>query len=162
VETSPHCQREQDGPAYQQFAFIRHSPSAIRPQHAAGRPSTNPTHVIYTDSNLPDCKPPAVWHVMLVCMHALFACCSIPESTQATATFLAKADGVLAGLAVANMVCEMVDPSLSITWSLQGNCCSGFADAGLSYHSSCLLKASLSRCLALPLLQVETQGRCMT
>ncbi|WIA22958.1 hypothetical protein OEZ86_009885 [Tetradesmus obliquus] len=44
---------------------------------------------------------------------------TIPESTQATATFLAKADGVLAGLAVAKMVCEMVDPSLNITWSLQ-------------------------------------------
>eukprot|EP00882_Tetradesmus_deserticola_P020450 GHRQ01022095.1.p1 GENE.GHRQ01022095.1~~GHRQ01022095.1.p1 ORF type:complete len:301 (+),score=135.35 GHRQ01022095.1:159-1061(+) len=44
---------------------------------------------------------------------------TIPESTLATATFLAKADGVLAGLAVANMVCEMVDPSLKITWSLQ-------------------------------------------
>lgn len=39
---------------------------------------------------------------------------------QATATFLAKADGVLAGLAVANMVCEMVDPGLRVSWSLQG------------------------------------------
>jgi nicotinate-nucleotide pyrophosphorylase (carboxylating) len=56
-------------------------------------------------------------------LHALVAlgCCSIPASTQATATFLAKADGVLAGLAVANMVCEMVDPSLNITWSLHGD-----------------------------------------
>ncbi|KAF6263340.1 Quinolinate phosphoribosyl transferase [Scenedesmus sp. NREL 46B-D3] len=44
---------------------------------------------------------------------------TIPESTQASATFLAKADGVLAGLAVANLVCEMVDPALKITWSLQ-------------------------------------------
>jgi nicotinate-nucleotide pyrophosphorylase len=39
---------------------------------------------------------------------------------QATATFLAKADGVLAGLAVANMVCETVDPGLRVSWSLQG------------------------------------------
>eukprot|EP00878_Enallax_costatus_P009576 GHUV01010006.1.p1 GENE.GHUV01010006.1~~GHUV01010006.1.p1 ORF type:complete len:318 (+),score=94.69 GHUV01010006.1:333-1286(+) len=44
---------------------------------------------------------------------------TIPESTQATATFLAKADGTLAGIAVANMVFEMVDPSLKVTWSLQ-------------------------------------------
>lgn len=46
--------------------------------------------------------------------------CSIPESTQATATFLAKADGTLAGIAVANMVFDMVDPTLKVTWSLQG------------------------------------------
>eukprot|EP00775_Hariotina_reticulata_P011514 gene11514-11657_t len=44
---------------------------------------------------------------------------TIPVEAQATATFLAKADGVLAGLAVANMVCEMVDPRLRVTWSLQ-------------------------------------------
>lgn len=45
---------------------------------------------------------------------------SIPESTQATALFLAKGDGVLAGLAVAELVCQQVDPSLRLTWSLAG------------------------------------------
>lgn len=34
------------------------------------------------------------------------------------ARFLAKADGVIAGLAVADMVCRQVDPSLKLTWSL--------------------------------------------
>ncbi len=47
-------------------------------------------------------------------------CCRIPESTQATATFLAKADGVVAGLAVAELVCEQVDPNLKVTWSIAG------------------------------------------
>lgn len=46
--------------------------------------------------------------------------CRIPASTQATATFLAKADGTVAGLAVADMVCEQVDPSLKVTWSVAG------------------------------------------
>lgn len=45
---------------------------------------------------------------------------SIDADTQATATFLAKADGVLAGLAVADTVFEMVDPSLKVRWSKQG------------------------------------------
>lgn len=44
---------------------------------------------------------------------------TISESRQATATFLAKADGTLAGLAVADMVLSQVDPSLSVAWSLQ-------------------------------------------
>lgn len=43
---------------------------------------------------------------------------TIPESTQATATFLAKADGTVAGLAVADMVRQQVDPSLKVTWSI--------------------------------------------
>eukprot|EP00240_Pyramimonas_obovata_P006153 CAMPEP_0118931670 /NCGR_PEP_ID=MMETSP1169-20130426/7931_1 /TAXON_ID=36882 /ORGANISM="Pyramimonas obovata, Strain CCMP722" /LENGTH=306 /DNA_ID=CAMNT_0006874197 /DNA_START=283 /DNA_END=1203 /DNA_ORIENTATION=- len=43
---------------------------------------------------------------------------TIPAETQATATFLAKADGVLAGLAVAEMVFEQVDPSLKVEWSV--------------------------------------------
>ncbi|MEW5310270.1 MAG: hypothetical protein WDW38_002085 [Sanguina aurantia] len=42
---------------------------------------------------------------------------TIPANTQAVATFLAKADGVLAGLAVADLVFEMVDPSLEVTWT---------------------------------------------
>ncbi|KAF8066371.1 hypothetical protein HT031_002695 [Scenedesmus sp. PABB004] len=44
---------------------------------------------------------------------------TIPEATQATATFLAKADGVLAGVAVADAVFAAVDPGLRATWSLQ-------------------------------------------
>eukprot|EP00879_Flechtneria_rotunda_P010247 GHRR01010713.1.p1 GENE.GHRR01010713.1~~GHRR01010713.1.p1 ORF type:complete len:316 (+),score=102.09 GHRR01010713.1:94-1041(+) len=43
----------------------------------------------------------------------------IDDSIQATATFLAKANGTLAGLVVANLVFEMVDPSLRVTWKLQ-------------------------------------------
>uniref|UniRef100_A0A061S6U2 nicotinate-nucleotide diphosphorylase (carboxylating) n=1 Tax=Tetraselmis sp. GSL018 TaxID=582737 RepID=A0A061S6U2_9CHLO len=42
---------------------------------------------------------------------------TIPEDTQAVATFLAKGDGVLAGLAVADKVFEMVDPRISVEWS---------------------------------------------
>lgn len=45
---------------------------------------------------------------------------SISEATQATATFLAKADGTLAGVAVADMVFGLVDPSLKAEWSKQG------------------------------------------
>lgn len=41
---------------------------------------------------------------------------SIGEDAQATATFLAKADGVLSGLAVADMVFAAVDPSLHAEW----------------------------------------------
>lgn len=46
--------------------------------------------------------------------------CRFPESTQATATFLAKADGVLAGLAVADEVFRIVDASLVVEWSAAG------------------------------------------
>lgn len=41
---------------------------------------------------------------------------TISEGTQATATFLAKEDGVIAGLAVAERVFHAVDPELSVTW----------------------------------------------
>jgi nicotinate-nucleotide pyrophosphorylase (carboxylating) len=44
---------------------------------------------------------------------------SIPEATTATATFLAKAPGVVAGLWVANAVFLRVDPSLSLRWLLE-------------------------------------------
>lgn len=43
---------------------------------------------------------------------------TIPAETQATATFLAKADGVIAGLTVAEMVFEEVDPSLKVEWAV--------------------------------------------
>jgi len=39
------------------------------------------------------------------------------EDAQATATFLAKADGTLAGVAVASMVFEMLDPSIQVEWT---------------------------------------------
>ena len=39
---------------------------------------------------------------------------TVPESTSATAEFLAKQDGVLAGVAVANLVFQMVDPQLEV------------------------------------------------
>ena len=42
--------------------------------------------------------------------------CSVPEGTQATATFLAKAPGVLAGVWVAHAVFARVDPAVSLTW----------------------------------------------
>ena len=39
---------------------------------------------------------------------------TVPESTSATAEFLAKQDGVLAGVAVATLVFHMVDPNLKV------------------------------------------------
>ncbi|GIL66340.1 hypothetical protein Vafri_19843 [Volvox africanus] len=41
---------------------------------------------------------------------------TIPESTQAVATFTAKSDGVLAGLGVADDVLAAVDPSVQVEW----------------------------------------------
>lgn len=57
---------------------------------------------------------------MLLTGVLLLVCCSIPESTQATATFLAKADGTVAGISVANMVFDLVDPTLNVSWQLKG------------------------------------------
>jgi len=42
--------------------------------------------------------------------------CSVPQTTLATATFLAKAEGVLAGAYVANAVFYRVDPSVRLQW----------------------------------------------
>lgn len=42
---------------------------------------------------------------------------TIPEGTRATARFLLKEDGVVAGLAVAERVFEAVDPALQVTWT---------------------------------------------
>ncbi|MEX2399749.1 MAG: carboxylating nicotinate-nucleotide diphosphorylase [Rhodothermales bacterium] len=42
---------------------------------------------------------------------------TVPEDTQAEARFLAKADGILAGQAVADRVFERVDPRISVAWS---------------------------------------------
>ena len=42
---------------------------------------------------------------------------TIPEGTTATARFLLKQDGVVAGLAVAERVFAAVDPELAVSWS---------------------------------------------
>ncbi|KAL3135671.1 hypothetical protein ABBQ38_006145 [Trebouxia sp. C0009 RCD-2024] len=42
---------------------------------------------------------------------------TVPEDLQGKATFLAKADGVIAGLAVADLVFSTVDPCLSVQWT---------------------------------------------
>mmetsp|Transcript_37579 Transcript_37579/g.83688 ORF Transcript_37579/g.83688 Transcript_37579/m.83688 type:complete len:313 (-) Transcript_37579:990-1928(-) len=42
---------------------------------------------------------------------------TVHESTQAVGTFLAKDNGIVAGLAVADMVFEAVDPQLQVTWT---------------------------------------------
>ena len=42
---------------------------------------------------------------------------TIPEGTQATARFLLKEDGVVAGLAVAERVFAAVDPELAVSWT---------------------------------------------
>ena len=42
---------------------------------------------------------------------------TIPEGTAATARFLLKQDGVVAGLAVAERVFAAVDPELAVSWS---------------------------------------------
>ncbi|WP_420456476.1 carboxylating nicotinate-nucleotide diphosphorylase [Rubrivirga sp.] len=42
---------------------------------------------------------------------------TIPEGTRATARFLLKEDGVVAGLAVAERVFERVDPGLAVSWT---------------------------------------------
>lgn len=47
------------------------------------------------------------------------AACRIPAGTTATATFLAKADGVLAGLAIADAVFAACDPAIRISWTKQ-------------------------------------------
>ena len=44
---------------------------------------------------------------------------TIPEGTQATARFLLKQDGVVAGLAVAERVFAAVDPDLEVGWTAQ-------------------------------------------
>jgi nicotinate-nucleotide pyrophosphorylase (carboxylating) len=41
----------------------------------------------------------------------------VPEGTQATATFLSKATGVLAGAWVATAVFRRVDPGVTLTWA---------------------------------------------
>jgi len=42
---------------------------------------------------------------------------TVPASTQASATFLAKAEGIVAGLYVATVVFEIVDPDVKMSWS---------------------------------------------
>ena len=45
-------------------------------------------------------------------------CCSVAEATPATATFSAKAPGVLAGVWVAHAVFARVDPAVTLAWAL--------------------------------------------
>jgi hypothetical protein len=49
----------------------------------------------------------------------------VPPGTQAVAKFLAKADGVLSGLAVADQVFHIVDPKLTVRWSKHGGLTGG-------------------------------------
>lgn len=42
--------------------------------------------------------------------------CRVPEETQATASFVAKANGVVAGLYVASVVFKRVSPDINMTW----------------------------------------------
>ncbi|KAJ7531448.1 hypothetical protein O6H91_14G044300 [Diphasiastrum complanatum] len=44
---------------------------------------------------------------------------TIPSETQAEAQFLAKEDGVVAGIQLANMIFHEVDPSLKVEWVVQ-------------------------------------------
>ncbi|KAK9827405.1 hypothetical protein WJX81_008609 [Elliptochloris bilobata] len=48
---------------------------------------------------------------------------TVPESTQARATFLAKADGIVAGLTVVDEVFASVDPSLRVEWLVKDGDC---------------------------------------
>ncbi|PWZ12349.1 Nicotinate-nucleotide pyrophosphorylase [carboxylating], chloroplastic [Zea mays] len=41
---------------------------------------------------------------------------TIPSDVEATATFIAKADGVIAGISLADMIFNQVDPSLKVEW----------------------------------------------
>jgi hypothetical protein len=56
---------------------------------------------------------------------------TIPHATQAEAQFLAKADGVVAGQAVADAVFQQVDPDLQVRRI------SGWCDAGKLCLFSC-------------------------
>lgn len=76
----------------------------------------------------PAARPPLSTHVLLVLhppqlhTNALVRLLpptrrSVPEGTQARATFLAKAPGVLAGVWVAHAVFARVDPAVSLSWA---------------------------------------------
>ncbi|WVZ65795.1 hypothetical protein U9M48_015102 [Paspalum notatum var. saurae] len=48
---------------------------------------------------------------------------TIPSDVEAEATFIAKADGVIAGISLADMIFHQVDPSLKVEWfESDGNC----------------------------------------
>lgn len=44
---------------------------------------------------------------------------TIPEQAQAKAQFMAKADGIVAGIALADMIFQEVDPELEVEWNVQ-------------------------------------------
>lgn len=56
--------------------------------------------------------------IRLLTLQRSGSACSVPATIPATATFLAKADGVLAGTWVAHIVFRRVDPSVSVQWFL--------------------------------------------
>jgi nicotinate-nucleotide pyrophosphorylase (carboxylating) len=43
---------------------------------------------------------------------------TIPKDTDAEATFIAKENGVIAGISLAEMIFNQVDPSLQVRYSL--------------------------------------------
>eukprot|EP00955_Chlamydomonas_euryale_P055261 356075-Chlamydomonas_euryale.AAC.3 len=74
---------------------------------------------------------PATYRLPVACSRF----CSIPEETQAVARFLAKAEGVLAGLGVADIVFHTVDPSLQVR--TYGRACGpGCGERGGPHHIS--------------------------
>ncbi|KAL3686890.1 hypothetical protein R1sor_013199 [Riccia sorocarpa] len=44
---------------------------------------------------------------------------TIPENAEAKAQFMAKADGIVAGIAMADLIFREVDPELQVEWTLQ-------------------------------------------
>lgn len=67
--------------------------------------------------SLPEsCLPGPLPALKLTAPPACRAACRVPEGTQAAATFLAKASGVLAGAWVAHAVFARVDPTVSLKW----------------------------------------------
>ncbi|HYG66885.1 MAG TPA: carboxylating nicotinate-nucleotide diphosphorylase, partial [Anaeromyxobacteraceae bacterium] len=89
---------------------------------------------------------------------------TVPAARQAEARFLAKEDGVLAGLAVAERVFAAVDPALAVTWSAAdgGAVTSGTAFGTVEGAARSILTAER---LALNLLQrmsgIASAARCM-
>eukprot|EP00958_Prasinococcus_capsulatus_P030034 scaffold7857_cov471-Prasinococcus_capsulatus_cf.AAC.4 len=67
---------------------------------------------------------------------------TIPKGTQATATFLAKATGTLAGISLASYILQQVDPTLKVDWTaFDGDRVTKvcvLSEAGNRYHCSVL------------------------
>jgi nicotinate-nucleotide pyrophosphorylase len=59
-------------------------------------------------------------YIWSVCQHLqtsgdVSCLATIPSDVEATATFIAKADGVIAGISLADMIFNQVDPSLKVS-----------------------------------------------